>query len=208
MTTTGPRTSVSARPAAFSAAASRDTLVALGRRFLADPRQWPQVQAFNRITNPRHMPVGMVLRHCAHQRADRGRVAERNERAVITVGIGQAGFALETTGERFCQQFSLLMCGLRAWRHERLARILRTGCAIAKRKDMRIARGLQGAFYDELVDLVGFKAVEPAHEIRDLDAGCPDHDLAVDQQAAGHFYALPRDFYDCFTGMDFNVHAL
>jgi hypothetical protein len=42
-------------------AASRDTLVALGRRFLADPRQWPQVQAFNRIANPRHMPVGMVL---------------------------------------------------------------------------------------------------------------------------------------------------
>lgn len=43
-------------------ATSHDTLIALGRRFLADPRQWPQVQVFNRITDPRRMPVGTVLR--------------------------------------------------------------------------------------------------------------------------------------------------
>ena len=43
-------------------AASRDTLIALGRRFLADPRQWPQVQAFNRIQDPHRLPVGTVLR--------------------------------------------------------------------------------------------------------------------------------------------------
>jgi hypothetical protein len=43
-------------------AASRDTLIALGRRFLADPQQWPQVQAFNQIADPRRLAVGMVLR--------------------------------------------------------------------------------------------------------------------------------------------------
>lgn len=40
----------------------RDTLIAVGRRFLADPRQWPALQAFNRIANPRRIPVGTVLR--------------------------------------------------------------------------------------------------------------------------------------------------
>jgi hypothetical protein len=43
-------------------ATSRDTLIALGRRFLADPQQWPQVQAFNQIADPRRLAVGMVLR--------------------------------------------------------------------------------------------------------------------------------------------------
>ncbi|WP_338415032.1 FecR domain-containing protein [uncultured Sphaerotilus sp.] len=40
----------------------RDTLIALGRRFLADPRQWPQLQSFNQIADPRRLPVGTVLR--------------------------------------------------------------------------------------------------------------------------------------------------
>lgn len=43
-------------------ATGRDTLIALGRRFLADPRQWPQLQAYNQIANPRRMRVGTVVR--------------------------------------------------------------------------------------------------------------------------------------------------
>jgi hypothetical protein len=39
-----------------------DTLVALGRRWLADPRQWPQLQSFNQIADPRRLQVGSVLR--------------------------------------------------------------------------------------------------------------------------------------------------
>lgn len=40
----------------------RDTLIALGRRLLADPRQWPQLQSLNQIADPRRLPVGTVLR--------------------------------------------------------------------------------------------------------------------------------------------------
>ena len=40
----------------------RDTLIAVGRRLLADPRQWPQLQSFNQIADPRRIPVGTVLR--------------------------------------------------------------------------------------------------------------------------------------------------
>ncbi|MDZ7858779.1 FecR domain-containing protein [Sphaerotilus sp.] len=48
--------------ASFSYTVSeRDTLIALGRRFLADPRQWPQLQALNRVANPRRIPAGTVL---------------------------------------------------------------------------------------------------------------------------------------------------
>jgi len=39
-----------------------DTLIALGRRLLADPRQWPQLQSFNHIADPRRLPVGTALR--------------------------------------------------------------------------------------------------------------------------------------------------
>lgn len=44
----------------------RDTLIALGRRYLADPRQWPQLQSLNRIADPRRLPIGTVLRVPLH----------------------------------------------------------------------------------------------------------------------------------------------
>ncbi|SIR67006.1 FecR family protein [Sphaerotilus natans] len=39
-----------------------ETLIALSRRLLADPRQWPQLQRHNRIVDPRRIPVGTVLK--------------------------------------------------------------------------------------------------------------------------------------------------
>ncbi|MGA8009722.1 MAG: LysM peptidoglycan-binding domain-containing protein [Thiomonas sp.] len=38
-----------------------DTLIALGRRYLRDPSQWPVVRRDNRIANPRHIRLGTVL---------------------------------------------------------------------------------------------------------------------------------------------------
>jgi len=38
-----------------------DTLIGLGRRLLADPAQWPELQRVNRIANPRRLPVGTAL---------------------------------------------------------------------------------------------------------------------------------------------------
>ncbi|MFM2347174.1 MAG: hypothetical protein RL654_1927 [Pseudomonadota bacterium] len=43
-----------------------ETLIALGRRLLADPRQWPQLQRHNRIADPRRIPTGTVLRIPLH----------------------------------------------------------------------------------------------------------------------------------------------
>lgn len=39
-----------------------ETLIALSRRLLADPRQWPQLQQHNRIADARRIPVGTVLK--------------------------------------------------------------------------------------------------------------------------------------------------
>ncbi len=39
-----------------------DTLIGVGRRFLADPRQWPQLQRLNRVGEPRRLPIGQALR--------------------------------------------------------------------------------------------------------------------------------------------------
>lgn len=39
-----------------------DTLIGLGRRFLVDPRRWPELQRFNEIRNPTRIPVGSTVR--------------------------------------------------------------------------------------------------------------------------------------------------
>ena len=39
-----------------------DTLIGLGRRFLVDPKRWPEVQRANDIRNPNRIPVGSAVR--------------------------------------------------------------------------------------------------------------------------------------------------
>lgn len=39
-----------------------DTLIGLGRRFLVDPRAWPELQRLNAVKDPRRIPVGTELR--------------------------------------------------------------------------------------------------------------------------------------------------
>ncbi|HNU10564.1 MAG TPA: FecR domain-containing protein [Rubrivivax sp.] len=39
-----------------------DTLIGLAHRYLADPREWPQLQRLNRVREPHRMPVGLSLR--------------------------------------------------------------------------------------------------------------------------------------------------
>lgn len=39
-----------------------DTLIGLGRHYLSDPRQWPQLQRLNRVHDPRRLPIGHGLR--------------------------------------------------------------------------------------------------------------------------------------------------
>lgn len=43
-------------------AASGETLIGLGERFLVDPKRWPDLQKLNRIANPRAIPVNSVVR--------------------------------------------------------------------------------------------------------------------------------------------------
>ncbi len=42
--------------------APHDTLIALSRLLLAEPRRWPLLQRFNRVRNPRHLMPGRTLR--------------------------------------------------------------------------------------------------------------------------------------------------
>lgn len=39
-----------------------DTLIGLGRRYLVDPAQWPQLARINRVRDPRRLPIGAGLR--------------------------------------------------------------------------------------------------------------------------------------------------
>lgn len=54
---------VSAGEPVFTHVVTREeTLIALSRRLLADPRQWPQLQQHNRIVDARRIPVGTMLK--------------------------------------------------------------------------------------------------------------------------------------------------
>jgi hypothetical protein len=39
-----------------------DTLIGLGRRLLREPRRWPEMQVRNNIADPRHIPLGDIIR--------------------------------------------------------------------------------------------------------------------------------------------------
>jgi hypothetical protein len=39
-----------------------DTLIGLGRRYLVDPSQWPQLARLNQVRDPRRLPIGRGLR--------------------------------------------------------------------------------------------------------------------------------------------------
>ena len=43
-----------------------DTLIGLGRRYLVDPAQWPQLQRLNAVRDPRRLPVGRSLQVPLH----------------------------------------------------------------------------------------------------------------------------------------------
>lgn len=47
-------------PARYTVKAG-DTLIGIGQQWFVDPGSWPQVRKLNRVTDPRRMPVGMVL---------------------------------------------------------------------------------------------------------------------------------------------------
>jgi hypothetical protein len=61
-----------AAPVAFAATADDaeqvhltapgDTLIGLGRRYLVDPAQWPQLARLNQVRDPRRLPIGRGLR--------------------------------------------------------------------------------------------------------------------------------------------------
>lgn len=58
---TAPATAAADEPAFAYTSVAGDTLIGLGRRFLVDPAQWPELQRVNRVANPRRIPVGTVL---------------------------------------------------------------------------------------------------------------------------------------------------
>src|SRR6516225_1983839 len=85
------------------------------------------------------------------------------------------------------------MRGLGARRHDCVAFRPRTGGAIADRKNVVVAGGLQRLPNDELIARVSFEAVEVLQKGGRLDAGRPDHEFGIDNAAVCELDAIWRD---------------
>ena len=57
----GSAAAAASEPSFTHISVAGDTLIGLGRRYLADPAQWPQLQRLNQVANPRRIPVGTAL---------------------------------------------------------------------------------------------------------------------------------------------------
>jgi hypothetical protein len=99
----------------------------------------------------------------------------------------------------------LLMRGLRAGRQVALAIGARAGGAIAKRKNIGIARGLQRGQDDQLVIGRGLKPADIAKYGRALHAGGPDDELSWDDIAIGQHHAIGAHFSHAAAGQDLNA---
>jgi hypothetical protein len=62
MAATAPAPEAPADPGFAYTLTRGDTLIGLGRRFLADPRQWSQLQAVNGVADPHRLQPGVALR--------------------------------------------------------------------------------------------------------------------------------------------------
>lgn len=76
-----------------------DTLIGLGESLLVDPTQWPVLQRLNRVSNPRRIPVGTVLRVPAHLM----RKAPRDARIVFVSGAADADGRAAVSGARISE---------------------------------------------------------------------------------------------------------
>src|SRR5215831_2803344 len=101
----------------------------------------------------------------------------------------------------------LLMRRLGARRHGCIAFRPWAGGAIADRKNIVVAGGLQRLSDNELVGLVGFKAVEDVKKRGCLDAGRPDYELGSDNAAICEFDAIWHDGGDPRRGVDFHAKS-
>ncbi|MNZ72561.1 hypothetical protein D3C78_909420 [compost metagenome] len=96
---------------------------------------------------------------------------------------------------------------LRARRHI-LAVGHRAGGAVAEHEDVLVAARLQGRQYHQLIDPVGFQAVQLAEEVGGANAGGPDLEAGRNEVAVGGAQALGGDFLDRRADQDLDAQLL
>ena len=129
----------------------------------------------------------------AHQRARRTRASERNERALIAIREERHGAIVEAPRERIGEIDGLLLGGLRARRHERVA--LRCGArgAVAHRVDARAGSTCSVPSTITCPSRFNGRSLERAQNRRPFHAGGPDRDVARERFAIDDRYRVRVD---------------
>src|SRR4051812_6251739 len=126
----------------------------------------------------------------AHETTDGAVLAERHERTKIPIDVGLEGFASELPLQVTYQMGGLLMRSLRPSGDARRMSGPWTTHAIAHPENVGIAGGLERLIHDELIDAIGFEAIELAQKLRRLDTRGPDSQLGRDDTSARREYAV------------------
>ncbi|MNG07300.1 hypothetical protein D3C84_905930 [compost metagenome] len=97
---------------------------------------------------------------------------------------------------------------LSTWRDVAITARLRAGRAVTEGEDVLVAGGLQGWQHLQLIDAVGFQAIDVLEEARCTNPGSPDFQAGLDLLAVGRDQAVGRDFTDRCIGHDVDPELL
>ncbi|MNS57363.1 hypothetical protein D3C72_902470 [compost metagenome] len=151
-----------------------------------------------------HHAAGEVAHQVTHSRKTR----QRDQRAVVGVLVLRQCLAFDAQFQRFGQQRSLLVSGLGTWWHIAVAARLRAGGAVTEGEDVLVTGGLQGRQHLQLIDAVGFQAIDVLEETRCANPRGPDFQAGLDFVAVGGDQAVGRHFADSGIGHDVDPEFL
>jgi len=120
-----------------------------------------------------------------HQAPHRRVSAERHQRAEIPIDVWQQRLTAQPALDLAGQMGSLLVSGLRPRRHGGELAAAGAGSAVADRKNVGVARGLQCRLDDQLVDAVDLEVVEMSQYLRRLHTRCPHDQFRRNERAVG-----------------------
>ena len=166
-----------------------------------------QVHHLGKVTLDHQVVANQAAHHVAHG----AEFAQGNQRAEVFVVVRPERLVGKAALDLLEQVRSLLVRRLRTRGHHTAAATCGVtagaGRTVTQRKNIGVARGLQGVLHHQLVDAVGLQAAQVLQKVRRLDARGPHHQLGLHHPPIGQAHAGGHHFRDLGLGQHLHTQA-